>query len=139
MLMSSCEFTNSGEGFPSGTSVTNPTGRTVEKLKGGRGERLTKPSGTTVPPPLIREVFDTTHFFNWVRGDFSSNSRRQNARQLKALPLSAACNPCSVPVKELKLLAPPPRKSLLYLRFPSFNLLYFFLLFEILNQVQGLP
>ena len=49
-----------------------------------------------------------THFVKAGRGDFLSISFRNNARQLKALPSSAACIPCSVPVKELKLLAPPP-------------------------------
>ena len=110
MLMSSCEFTNSGEGFPSGTSVTNPTG--MLSLNGRMVEGfivLTKPSGTSVPPPLGREVLVVIPpFVKGGRGDFISCSRRQNARQLKALPLSAACNPCLVPVKELKLLAPPP-------------------------------
>ena len=84
----------------------------------------TKPSGTSARPPFLRVVLTFPPFVKEGRENFISISFHQNIRQLKALTSLAACIPCSVPVKELKLLA-PPRKSLLYLCFPLFSLLCF--------------
>ena len=91
----------------------------------GAGGRVTRGGHGAAPPPFLREVLTLPPFVKTGRRDFISIRHRKNARQLKALPSSVACIPCSMPVKELKLLAPPPRKSLLYLCFPLLNLLCF--------------
>ena len=96
LLMSVSELTNSGEGKPSGTSAPHLDFELslLEIIDFG-------------PPSRGGHRFSLP-FFKRGWGDFISISFRQNARRLKALPSSAACIPCSVPIKELKLLAPPP-------------------------------
>ena len=73
----------------------------------GAGGRVTRGGHGAAPPPLKREVL-TLPPCKGRQGGFYFNQTPQNARKLKALPSSAARIPCSVPVKELKLLAPPP-------------------------------